>query len=92
MCSRFLRSTWREPPRARPTTSHYPLQKLGVFGGDDGLAAADADVCEDPQVDASRQGDGQAQQQETEQHAGRGVNEVLAGCVSCEREKGQAQR
>lgn len=50
MCCRFLRGTWRE----WPTTSHYPLQKLGVLGGDDGLAAADADVSEDPQVDASR--------------------------------------
>lgn len=89
MCGRFLKSTWREPPCPRPTTLHYPLQKLGVLGGDDGLAAAEADVSEDPQVDASRQGDGQAQQQEPEQHAGRGVNAVLAGCVGCEQKKGR---
>lgn len=96
MCSWFLRSTRRcfhpkerEASRARPTASHYPLQQLGVLGGDDGLAAADADVSEDPQVDASRQGDGQAQQQEAEQHAGRGVKGVLAGRVGCEQKKGR---
>lgn len=76
-------------------TSHYPLQKCHVFGDDDGLAAADADVSEDPQVDAARQDDGQAQQQETEQrlwtgaeqHAGSPVNEVLTGCVGWEQKK-----
>lgn len=75
-------------------TSHYPPQKLGVLGGDDGLAAADADVSEDPQVDTPRQGDAQAQQQETEQHAGGGGNEVLASCVGCGQKKkrgGQAR-
>lgn len=74
--------------RVQPVTSLCPLQQLRLSGDGDG-AAADADVSEDPQVDAARQDDGQAQQQETEQrlktaaeqHAGRGGREVLAGCV-----------
>lgn len=81
------------------TNSHHPLQKRHVFGDDDGLAAADADVSEDPQVDDARQDDGQAQQQETEQplwtgaeqHAGSPVNEVLTGCVGWEQKK-QSQK
>lgn len=80
-------------------TSHDPLQKRHVFGDGDGLAAADADVSEDPQVDAARQDDGQAQQQETEQrlwtgaeqHAGSPVNEVLTGCAGWEQKK-QSQK
>lgn len=75
--------------RVQPTTSLCPLQQLQGFGNGDGPAAANADVSEDPQVDAARQDDGQAQQQENEQRlwtgakqqAGRGGHKVLAGCV-----------
>lgn len=68
-------------------TSHYPSQGFWFTANSDGLAASDADVSEDPQVDAAGQDDGQTQQQEAdeglrthaEQHDGGGVDGVIAG-------------
>lgn len=67
--------------------SHQPGQSFRFNADHDGLAAANADVSEDPQVDAAGQQDGQAQQQEadeglrahTEQRDAGGVNGVIAG-------------
>lgn len=47
-------------------TSHYPCQGFWLNADCDGLAAADADVSEDPEIDAAEHDDGQAQQQEAD--------------------------
>lgn len=47
-------------------TSHHPCQGFWFNADCDGLAAADADVSEDPEIDAAEHDDGQAQQQEAD--------------------------
>ncbi len=67
--------------------SHHPSQGFWFTADRDGLAAVNADISEDPQIDAARQDDGQAQQQEaddglrtvTEQHDEGGVDGVITG-------------
>ena len=79
--------------------SHHPSQNLGFGADSGGLAAADADISEDPYVDAAGQDDGQAQQQEadermgahTEHHDEGGVDGVVAGFLGWRRKQGRRE-
>lgn len=69
--------------------SHNPSQSLWLSADRNGLAAADANVSEDPYVDDAGQDDGETQQQEadeglrahTQQHDEGGVHGVIAGVL-----------
>lgn len=63
--------------------SHHASQVFWFTTNSDGLAAADADISEDPQVDGAGQDDGHAQQHEADEgartHDEGGVDGVIAG-------------
>lgn len=79
------------------TSSHHHCQSLRLRADYDGLAAADAHVSEDPQVDGARQGDSQGQEQEAdealraEQYVGGGRG-VLRGILGYRKKETEGKR
>lgn len=79
--------------------SHNPSKGFWFTADHDWLAAANADISEDPQVDAAGQDNSQAQQQEadeglrthTEQHDEGGVDGVIAGFLGSAEVQNQQQ-
>lgn len=62
--------------------SHHASQGFWFTASGDGLAAADADVFEDPQVEADRQDDSHGQQHEADEGARTHDEGVVDGVIA----------